>query len=283
MSSAMPPEACPLSVVVPVYNGTPWLDQTLASIAGQCPRPRRMIVVDDCSQDDPAPIAARFGAEYVRLTENVGPGAARAAGAALVDTALVAFCDQDDIWLPGMVARSLATLQRAPWAWMVAHQALLASETFCRPINPVPPGSRMGFLDFAVWPPIWTVTQVVFRTEAYRRSGGFPIERHFFGVDDSILWWRSLAQGLRGTYVHVPGVVYRLHAAQTNKSLRLNKRGIDPKAAAEWDRLRNAAPAPMRLLMAASNRSRLVRVVARVAYRISRAPALLGSESRTVT
>ena len=49
-----------LSIVVPVYNVAPYLDECLASIAGQTYTDLEVVLVDDGSTDDSAAIAARF-------------------------------------------------------------------------------------------------------------------------------------------------------------------------------------------------------------------------------
>ena len=82
-----------VTYVVPVRDRPAALSRLLASIGTRA----RVIVVDDASLD-PGPLAAaaaEHGAVYVRLTENVGPAAARNAGLAMVDTEFVCFVDSD--------------------------------------------------------------------------------------------------------------------------------------------------------------------------------------------
>ncbi|GAA4168860.1 mycofactocin biosynthesis glycosyltransferase MftF [Gryllotalpicola koreensis] len=87
------------TVVVPVMDRADELDRLLGSIAASTGPGRhpRVIVVDDGSAD-PAPIeavAARHGAEFLGLPENLGPGGARNAGLRLVETEFVVFVDSD--------------------------------------------------------------------------------------------------------------------------------------------------------------------------------------------
>lgn len=86
------------TIVIPVMNRVGPLKRLLASIQkstqGQNPR---IIVVDDASED-PEPlrdVAVSFGAEFLPLPVNVGPGGARNAGLALVETEFVVFLDSD--------------------------------------------------------------------------------------------------------------------------------------------------------------------------------------------
>jgi len=98
----LPDREAQYTVVIPVMDRANELDRLLGSIdaatpAGHPERRPRIIVVDDGSAD-PAPIAAVaacHGAECVRLPQNVGPGGARNAGLAQVETEFVVFVDSD--------------------------------------------------------------------------------------------------------------------------------------------------------------------------------------------
>jgi mycofactocin system glycosyltransferase len=89
------------TVVIPVMDRPAELDRALASVPSGVP----VIVVDDASRR-PGPIAAvaaRHGARLIALAENVGPGGARNAGLAEVDTPFVAFVDSDIVLDPDTV------------------------------------------------------------------------------------------------------------------------------------------------------------------------------------
>jgi mycofactocin system glycosyltransferase len=82
-----------ITFVIPVWGRPGSLDRLLTSI----PNGHPLIVVDDRSPDPDsiASVAARHGARYIPLPENVGPGGARNAGLELVSTPFVAFVDTD--------------------------------------------------------------------------------------------------------------------------------------------------------------------------------------------
>ena len=81
-----------VTVVVPVRDRPAQLSRLLDRLS-----PLRCVVVDDASADAAATkdVAARHGAHFVGLEENVGPSGARNAGLAAVESALVAFVDSD--------------------------------------------------------------------------------------------------------------------------------------------------------------------------------------------
>jgi glycosyltransferase involved in cell wall biosynthesis len=64
-----------LLTVIPVYNGEPFIAQTLESIARQTLRPDRVVVLDNCSTDRTAEIVKNFAGlrcELIRNERNLG-------------------------------------------------------------------------------------------------------------------------------------------------------------------------------------------------------------------
>ncbi|MDY0747266.1 glycosyltransferase [Paucibacter sp. R3-3] len=91
-----------VSVVIPCFNATRYIAATVRSVLAQTGVELEVIVVDDGSTDDSAACVAREFPQ-VRLIRrtNAGVAAARNAGIAAATGDWVAFCDADDIWLPG--------------------------------------------------------------------------------------------------------------------------------------------------------------------------------------
>ncbi|HSE73202.1 MAG TPA: glycosyltransferase family A protein [Dongiaceae bacterium] len=98
--------AADITVVIPVYNGAPYLAESVESVRRQSCAPGRIILVDDGSTDATPEIAGAMCSDratppvdYVRQ-DNAGPAAAMNRGAALADSPLLAFQCADDIWVP---------------------------------------------------------------------------------------------------------------------------------------------------------------------------------------
>ena len=100
-----------VSVIVPVHNGEPWLDEVFASIlAQQDGRPFEVVAVDDGSTDRSAEILARWAAEgHVRVLRAATRGAAAAMNAAIREARYPVIClvDQDVVLRPGWLAALL--------------------------------------------------------------------------------------------------------------------------------------------------------------------------------
>ncbi len=92
----MPPT---VSVLIPAYNGAPWLRACLESVLAQTYPAHEIIVVDDGSTDDTREVLRSF-ARHITLLEQRrgGIGAARNRAVAQATGDLLAFLDQDDLW-----------------------------------------------------------------------------------------------------------------------------------------------------------------------------------------
>ncbi len=66
----------PVSIVIPVHNGSEMLRQLLFSISRQTLQPLEVIVVDNGSTDDAPEVAARMGARILAMGRNAGFAAA---------------------------------------------------------------------------------------------------------------------------------------------------------------------------------------------------------------
>jgi glycosyltransferase involved in cell wall biosynthesis len=103
-----------VSVVVPVWNGAPFLRECLDSLVAQDHTPIEIIVVDDGSTDESAAVAEEFGHAIVVRQPHRGLGAARNTGIERASGPLVGFCDADDTWLPHKARVQVAYLDEHP-------------------------------------------------------------------------------------------------------------------------------------------------------------------------
>jgi glycosyltransferase involved in cell wall biosynthesis len=109
-----------VEVVLSTYAANQdWLEQQLASLWAQEGVSLSLVVRDDGSPDDTADRAERLlEGRPARLMrgQNTGPGASFLLGLRAVDPSAdyVAFCDQDDVWVPGKLRRAVDTLRGLP-------------------------------------------------------------------------------------------------------------------------------------------------------------------------
>jgi mycofactocin system glycosyltransferase len=236
-----------VTVVIPVRDDAASLDHCLAAIRKHDPG-GGLVVVDDGSRqhDRIADIAARYGAQRVRLEENCGPAAARNLGLAMVRTPLVAFVDTDvtvvEDWLPWLLGsfadpevvlvapRVVAppSPDTAVGAYEVARSPLdLGSQP-----GPVRPRTRISYVPAAA---------MVARVDALRSVRGF--DESLRVGEDVDLCWRLVAAGHRCWYAGDDAVVE--HATRSTWRAWAAQRFAYGTSAALLDRRHPGAVAPL--------------------------------------
>ena len=104
-----------VTVIIPVYNGEEFLEQTVRSAAGQTYQELRILAVNDGSTDGTEAILARLATEVANFsyvtTPNGGVARARNVGTEMADSTYVAYLDADDLWHPTKIVKQVTTLQ----------------------------------------------------------------------------------------------------------------------------------------------------------------------------
>ena len=104
-----------VSVILPVYNGASTIARALGSVFAQTFTDYELVVVNDGSTDDTASALAAYGDRiHVVSQPNRGLSAARNAGVGASSGELIAFIDDDDLWMPEKLARCVAILDQDP-------------------------------------------------------------------------------------------------------------------------------------------------------------------------
>jgi hypothetical protein len=213
-STTAPDRPLDVAVIIPAFNAAHYLDQTLASVAGQTRAPVVVVVADDGSTDDTAERARRWQGhlpvEVVRLARNVGPGPARHRAILTTDTPVLAMLDADDLWFPDHLETMTAAYERAPglvsareFAWIPGRGIDLARRRARPPIPTDPEGQLAALLQYNY------VSFGFFPRTLYERVGGF---RSFLGTEDWDLWIRMLRSGARLTEASHPTALHRVRS-----------------------------------------------------------------------
>lgn len=95
------------SFVVPAYGCSPHLDSCLASLSNQSAGKSEVIVSSSTPSQKLASIAAHHGAQYFAAERPSGIGSDWNAALGLANRSWVTIAHQDDIYLPGFVARTM--------------------------------------------------------------------------------------------------------------------------------------------------------------------------------
>ena len=105
-----------ISIIVPVYNSEKYLPETAQSILKQSFSDFELILVDDGSKDGSGKICDQLAAKDTRIKvihkTNGGICSARNAGLKEAAGEYIAFCDNDDIYLPGLLEDNYALAKK---------------------------------------------------------------------------------------------------------------------------------------------------------------------------
>jgi glycosyltransferase involved in cell wall biosynthesis len=208
-----------VGVVIPVHGFSPYLIQTLEAVLGQDDAPAEVVVVDDGS---PRPLVLPDGVagavRLVRRDEQGGPGAARNAGVAALGEAIdhVAFCDHDDVWMPGYLAAHERAIAHHPDATILTGDAVVVGpddRPTGEPWQGMHPGSHRAAL---VLPTVYErhpvcLSATIVRRSAFVDAGGF--DERLPQAEDLDLWLRMLERDERLVCALGATVRYRRHPA----------------------------------------------------------------------
>jgi glycosyltransferase involved in cell wall biosynthesis len=104
-----------VSIIIPVYNSSAYLEDALRSALEQDYENKEIIVVDDGSTDSTPTILRSFEDRITILKQtNAGPGPARNRGLKHAKGTYIAFLDADDWWVPEKLRWQVKYLQQHP-------------------------------------------------------------------------------------------------------------------------------------------------------------------------
>lgn len=105
-----------VSVVMPVYNASKFLDEAVRSVLNQTYRNFELIMIDDCSKDNSLEIARNYAKQDERIRViagevNQGVARVRNRGIAEAKGVYIALLDSDDVWVETKLERQVKLLE----------------------------------------------------------------------------------------------------------------------------------------------------------------------------
>ena len=212
-----------VSIVIPAYNVSAYIDEALRSVFLQDFSSYEVIIVNDGSTDTPELEKAlepyRHRLQYIKQT-NRGISAARNAALKVARGELIALLDADDVWMEGKLSQQLAFMKQSGLD-MVFGDALLigdtpwpAGTTFMERSPSNGPVTLNSLLDMKITP---VVSTVLMRKELVLQVGGFDEEDRTI-PEDYDLWLRLVGAGARLGYEHRVVAQYRYRSDSVSAS-----------------------------------------------------------------
>ena len=179
-----------ISVVIPFYNRSEYLERTLSTIVRQEYPVDSLILVDNCSSDDSCVVAENFlkrhpqvSAQLIRC-DKPGAAAARNAGLQRVTTDYVYFFDSDDEMSPHFLAEAADCIADAACDLLVCRTSILFEDgrTHVRDYGFSHMPSHQISTAFL------STQSMVIRTDYLRKCGGW---------NESLFYWNDWELGVR--------------------------------------------------------------------------------------
>jgi glycosyltransferase involved in cell wall biosynthesis len=212
-----------VKVIVPCYRYGDLLEDCLASITSQEGVDVRVLIVDDCSPDDTADVAARLCEADERISfrrhqENVGLiGTANEGLEWAADSDYVVLLSADDFLTPGCLRRAVTVMQDNPAVGLVYGRP-----QFFEP-GPPPRPEPARWRGTAIWSgERWierrchaahnciASPEAVVRTSVQRRVGGYDLA--CYHTSDLNMWLRIAAVADVAYVRGATQAMYRIHA-----------------------------------------------------------------------
>ena len=189
-----------ISVLMGIYNCAPYLQEALDSLYAQTYQDFKIILCDDGSKDDTYTIAQKNAAKHdnivlIRNEENMGLNYTLNHCLEYADTEFCARMDGDDISLPTRFEKEINFLDEHPEYAIVSCPMIYFDERgeFARGKRGGEPTKK----NFINGTPFCHAPCMV-RREAYKKGGGYTVEKRFLRVEDYHLWIKMFKEGYRG-------------------------------------------------------------------------------------
>jgi glycosyltransferase involved in cell wall biosynthesis len=197
-----------VSVVLPVYNGERYLEQSIQSVLDQTFSDWELILVDDCSTDRSREIMRRFAdldarIRYVRNSENLNLPKSLNYGFSLARGQFHTWTSDDNFYLPHTIGMMAAHLRAHDEIGLVCAGYKIVDEND----NTIHEASTIDLKKLATQPAVGAC--FLYRSEIFQKLGGYRHE--YLYVEDHDFWLRARRHF---EFSQISGIhyVYRVHS-----------------------------------------------------------------------
>lgn len=218
-----------ISIIIPLHNKGPFINETLESVASQDLMNWEAIVVENGSTDDGPECASRWADLDQRIRLLVappsvsGPGGARNFGLKDATGDWILFLDADDLLEKTYLSSMLRRAAEMPEAVIVASRWIERPFTSVESADAVikePMGwftNGRGLADGAIAFTCWAVHSAIVRRE-WLRDRSWPEELDRYLAEDTAFWFR-VVHGACVTYCSETGAIYRTQTENCRTNL----------------------------------------------------------------
>lgn len=209
-----------ISVTITTRNRSALLREAIESVLQQepCGEQVEVVVIDDDSTDEtPAVVSAYPSVRYVRTRQGSCAGS-RNAGVEAARGDWIAILDDDDVWLPSKLRKSVEVIRANPEARLVFTAAIFCDHqlrhlgVFKGPDTSNQPTPIDLFLDGRL--PINST--LMLHRELFDNLGKY--DASLARSEDRDFWFRALSNGVKCASTPEALVLYRLHPSRSGKN-----------------------------------------------------------------
>lgn len=194
-----------VSIIMPAYNSSAFIADSIRSVLQQTYSKWELIIIDDCSSEPIAPIIQSFQDDrihYIRLIQNSGVAAARNVGISKAKGRYIAFLDSDDIWLKNKLREQLQFMKTFHVGFSYTHYRQF-KDKMCAPGKEIQTRDFVGYHNLLHGNDIACLTVMIDRQI-------FPrIEMPNVHHEDYVTWLNLLRQGWQAYSLHRDLARYR--------------------------------------------------------------------------
>ena len=216
-----------VDVIIPAYNASRFIYETIQSVLNQTLLPHKIIVVDDGSTDETVEIVKSFESNLIELisVKNGGVSRARNIGInASLEADYIAFLDSDDIWAPTKLEAQLRQLGRNPAAGVCYSGVQLIDEMGSEIENtqgePYVRGQVFKDIIYYDHPIYGSASSVIVSKNVLLQTNLFDETMQF---SEDIDLWARLALLTEFDYASSPHVKIRIHSSSATRNLSWKK------------------------------------------------------------
>lgn len=221
-----------VSVVIPFYNGSKWIERAIESVLSQTVKPKEIIIVNDGSLSNERIALKKIQDKYDFIIidqENSGQGGARNTGVEASSSEWICFLDQDDYFLPEHISDLLNTIPSTDPLVGFAYGDFRHADIDGNTINtsclvslqPANHPKKGHIKDIISTDLMITPSSTIIKKSIFEKLGGF--DPQFKGYEDDDLFLRFFRAGYSNYFIPKPVYVWCMHGDSTSWSITMSR------------------------------------------------------------
>lgn len=200
-----------VSIVVPVYNAAPYIEQTISMVLAQTYSNWELLLVDDCSTDRSVEVVRQImekersgRIQLFCLRTNLGAAGARNYGIDHANGRYLSFLDADDLWFPEKLQKELLFIKEKDAAFVCTSYEFGDEQA-------------RGTGKVVHVPPVLSYKKALSRTVIFtttvlidmEKTGRELIRMPDVKSEDTATWWKIMKQGYQAYGLDEVLAIYR--------------------------------------------------------------------------